>query len=303
MIDQSDLNYFIYHKDYPIHSHASIIVAGGAGSGKTYYTFRVLIPLYIKSGIRNILIASKTGGLDFTSSTLLHNPIFKNVYIKNVSMEESFVECERIRAETLVNSILVEVKNIKTNDDFLRIRSSVEDRISSLSKYTNIVKRLRELLNQLIKLSSLSIVQIRDYASLMFKRGSRKLYDPTLVVYDDYAGSSDFLRDSSPIHSLIYCRRHLHATMIMLTQSITAISTNIRRNTTIFVCFPTLSEMDIKLLRDRLPLKWDGKRLLKAFYDIGDEEDRNDRVLTIFTVYPNSKIVLGSPLCIKHLLS
>ena len=87
----------------------------------------------------------------------------------------------------------------------------------------------------------------------------------------------------------------------MLVQSITTISTNIRRNVSIFVCFSTLSDRDIQLLRDRLPLKYNLKQIREVFYKISDADERSEKVLTITTTYPHQKIILGTPQCLLNL--
>ena len=61
--------------------------------------------------------------------------------------------------------------------------------------------------------------------------------------------------------------------------------------------------MDIKLLRDRLPLKYNFKQLKEAFNQICEEEDRNQKIITLFTVFPNDKMVVGLPECVLNALS
>ena len=88
----------------------------------------------------------------------------------------------------------------------------------------------------------------------------------------------------------------------MLTQSIVAVSASIRRNTSLFVLFSTLSEMDLKLIRDRLPIKWSFKELLQKFIEISEAEDRDQKVISIFSFYPHQDVIIGTPECLKKLV-
>ena len=84
----------------------------------------------------------------------------------------------------------------------------------------------------------------------------------------------------------------------MSVQSLTTISTSIRRNCTEFICFSTLSPKDVKLLSDRIPVQNTYKELLNDFIKISQEDNRNQKIITIFTVFPNHKIVIGLPECV-----
>lgn len=92
--------------------------------------------------------------------------------------------------------------------------------------------------------------------------------------------------------------------MIMNVQALTTVSTQIRTNSTVFVCFSTLTEMDIDLLSQRVPYSagFTKKKLKEAFIEINEAESRNDQMLTVFTVKPYQGIVLGAPACIAQFL-
>ena len=296
--NKSDLNYWIYDKEYPIHSNAATLVAGNAGVGKSYFIVKRLLPIYIKyGGIKTILIASRMGKFDATTSAELDTPVYKNALVEFIKIDESYEIVQKIRANAIINEYLEELMKVKTDNDLMKIHKKLSNLIKSSGELKIIHDELLKLYKVVDKFLSISPEEIVDYATLLFKRGSQITFNPVIIVFDDYSGTDAFIKPYSDIHKLIYCRRHLHLTMVMSVQSITTISTNIRRNCTEFICFSTLSEMDIKLLRDRLPLKYNFKQLKEAFNQICEEEDRNQKIITLFTVFPNDKMVLGMPPC------
>ena len=120
--------------------------------------------------------------------------------------------------------------NIKKDRDLIAIK----DRLTSLMKASGELSIIKDELTKLYrlfdKLMTISIEEVVDYATLLFNRGSKITYNPIIIVFDDYSSSDEFIKPYSDIHKLIYCRRHLHLTMVMSVQSLTTISTNIRRN-------------------------------------------------------------------------
>lgn len=298
----SDLNHWVFSEDYPLHSNAAILVAGGCGSGKSYFTYNYIIPAYIRSGgVHTLLIASRTGRFDSTTAAALEHPVYKKIGIDFIKIEDTYKRCQMIRADAIINEYLLKLMRVDDSTGLSIIAKDLAKLIKNISDFTIIHSELMKLLTIIHKFMTIEPEQAHDYAEMLFKRGTQLTYNPILVVFDDYSGCDDFIKPYSSIHKLIYCHRHLHVNMVMLVQSLTTISTNIRRNVNIFVCFSTLSDRDIQLLRDRLPLKWDLKRIRQAFFQIADADDRDDKVLTLFTVYPNQRIIAGTPDCLKSL--
>lgn len=296
--NKSDLLYWTYNKEYPIHSNAAVLVAAGAGTGKSYFIYKRLLPVYIKyGGYKTILIASRMGKFDATTSSELDGDIYRDVYVEFIKIDESYEMCQRIRANSIINEYLQDLMNIKKDKDLIAIK----DRLTSLMKASGELSVIKDELTKLYrlfdKLMTISIEEVVDYATLLFNRGSKITYNPIIIVFDDYSSSDEFIKPYSDIHKLIYCRRHLHLTMVMSVQSLTTISTNIRRNCTEFICFSSLSEKDVKLLSSRLPIQWKYKELLERFIDISNEQDRNQKMITVFTVFPYNQVVLGLPDC------
>ena len=307
--DASALDYKVYDKEYPLHSHASILNVGAAGSGKSFFCYRVLIPVYIKYlGIKSLLICSRTGAFDNTTRTELENPIYKDVAVEFIKLDDSFKRCQEIRAQAIINEYLKKCMTVKKEKHLVELRKDFLKLINADSKVPHLVDELRRFDRDVLsKFMLMEIDMVHDWAELMFTSGERYVTEediPILIVFDDYAGSREFLRTSSDIHKLIFCRRHLRTTMIMNVQALTTVSTQIRTNSTVFVCFSTLTEMDIDLLSQRIPYSsgFTKKKLKEAFIEINEAESRNDQMLTVFTVKPYQGIVLGAPECISQFL-
>lgn len=307
--DASALDYRVYNSEYPLHSHAAILNISSAGGGKSFYTYRVEIPIYIKYlGIKSLLICSRTGAFDVTTATELKNPIYKDVAIEFIRIDESFRRCQEIRAQAIINEYLEKCLKVKTEKELVELRKEFLRMINADSKVPHLVDELRRFDRDVLeKFMYCDIDVVHDYAELMFNAGDKYVKDtdiPILIVFDDYSGSRDFLRVSSDIHKLIFCRRHLRTTMIMNVQALTTVSTQIRTNSTVFVCFSTLTEMDIDLLSQRVPYStnFNRKKLKEAFIQINSNESRNQQMLTLFTVKPFNKVVLGSPSCVEKFL-
>lgn len=299
--NKSDLNYWIFDKEYPLHSNAAVLNIGSAGAGKSYFTYKYLLPIYIKyAGIKTILICSRSGNLDYTTATELKNPIYKDIGIEFIKIDDSFSKVQMIRADAIINEYLLRLMEINNEKDLVEISKDLQKFIKNTIEFRIVHSELTKLLNIIHKFMSIEPEEVRDYAEMLFKRGTQLTFNPILIVYDDMSGNDEFIKPYSDVHKLIYCRRHMHCTMIMNVQSLTTISTNIRRNSTAFICFSTLSEKDVKLLSDRAPIRWTYKQLYEAFLKISDAEDRSDKVLTMFTTFPNQKVVIGTPACLKQ---
>ena len=297
--NKSDLLYWTFNKDYPLHSNAGILVAGGAGVGKSYFIYKRLLPIYIKyGGYKTILIASRMGKFDATTANELDEDIYKDVYIEFIKMNETYEMCQKIRANSIINEYLQKLMNIKKDKDLLKIKKELTNLMKASGELTIIRDELDKLYKLFDKFLTITIPEIVDYATLLFNRGSQITFNPVIVVFDDYSGSDEFIKPYSDIHKLIFFRRHLHLTMVMSVQSLTTISTSIRRNCTEFICFSTLSPKDVKLLSDRIPVQSSYKELLNDFIKISQEDDRNQKIISIFTVFPYHKVVIGLPECV-----
>ena len=301
--NKSALNYYIFDKEYPLHNCLLGVICGSTNSGKSYFTYKYILPAYIKDGaIKTVLICSRTGKYDQTTSSLLDDPIYKNCCIDFVDLEDTYERCQLIRSNAIINEYIDKFMNVKNEEEISSLLKKLKNLIGSSSKMNVIHDELSKFYSYVSGFISVDVESVREYARLLWLSGSKITYNPTIIVFDDYASTSEFLKPTSNLHKLVYVRRHLHLSILVLTQSIVAVSASIRRNTSLFVLFSTLSEMDLKLIRDRLPIKWSFKELLQKFIEISEAQDRDQKVISIFCFYPFNKIVIGSPECLKKLV-
>ena len=102
--NKSALNYYIFDEEYPLHNCLLGVICGSTNSGKSYFTYNYILPAYIKGGaIKTILICSRTGKYDQTTSSLLDDPIYKDVCIDFVKPDETYERCQLIRSNAIIN--------------------------------------------------------------------------------------------------------------------------------------------------------------------------------------------------------
>lgn len=301
--NKSALNYYIFDKEYPLHNCLLGVICGSTNSGKSYFTYKYILPAYIKDGaIKTVLICSRTGKYDQTTSSLLDDPIYKDVCIDFVKIDETYDRCQLIRSNAIINEYIDKFMNVKNEEEISSLLKKLKSLIKSSSELNVIHDELSKFYSYVSGFISIDVELVKEYARLLWLSGSKITYNPTIIVFDDYASTSEFLKPTSNLHKLVYVRRHLHLSILVLTQSIVAVSASIRRNTSLFVLFSTLSEMDLKLIRDRLPIKWSFKELLQKFIEISEAEDRDQKVISIFSFYPFNCVIQGLPDCMKKLV-
>ena len=301
--NKSALNYYIFDEKYPLHNCLLGVICGSTNSGKSYFTYKYILPAYIKDGaIKTVLICSRTGKYDQTTSSLLDDPIYKDVCIDFVKINETYDRCQLIRSNAIINEYIDKFMNVKNEEEISSLLKKLKSLIKSSSELNVIHDELSKFYSYVSGFISIDVELVKEYARLLWLSGSKITYNPTIIVFDDYASTSEFLKPTSNLHKLVYVRRHLHLSILVLTQSIVAVSASIRRNTSLFVLFSTLSEMDLKLIRDRLPIKWSFKELLQKFIEISEAEDRDQKVISIFSFYPHQDVIIGTPECLKKLV-
>ena len=300
--NKSALNYFIFDKEYPLHNCMLGVVCGSTNSGKSYFTYKYILPAYIKNGaVKTVLICSRTGKYDQTTSSLLDDEIYKDCCIDFVKLDETYERCQLIRSNAIINEYIDKFMNVKNEKEIADTLKKLKNLIKSSSELNVIHDELSKFYTYVSGFISIDIDAVHEYARLLWVSGSKIMYNPTIIVFDDYASTSEFLKPTSNLHKLVYVRRHLHLGILVLTQSIVAVSASIRRNTSLFVLFSTLSEMDLKAIRDRLPIKYSYKELLQKFIEISESDNRDDKVISIFAFYPFQCVVQGTPPCLKEL--
>ena len=98
---------------------------------------------------------------------------------------------------------------------------------------------------------------------------------------------------------MVLLRRHLHLSMFILSQTAVGINTDIKRNANTFHLLPSLSHANIELIAFRLPMSVNKKQLQEIYIEGCKNEDRNQNLISLFTVFPYHKIVKGAPSCLK----
>ena len=302
--NRSDLNYWVFNDEYPLHNCLLGIICGSTNSGKSYFTYKYILPAYIRNkAVKTVLICSRTGRYDQTTNSLLDDPLYKEneIAIDFVKIDDTYNKCQMIRSNAIINEYIEKFMNVKNNGEVEKILKDLKALIKSSSELEIIHDELTKFYGYVSSFITIDIDLVHEYSRLLWLSGTKVTYNPTIIIFDDYASTTEFLRPTSNLHKLAYVRRHLHLGMLLLTQSIAAVSTSIRRNTSLFVLFSTLSEMDLKAIRDRLPIKWSYKQLLAKFIEISESENRDDKVISIFCFYPFQKIVCGTPECLKKI--
>lgn len=301
--NKSAYNYYIFDKEYPLHNCLLGVICGSTNSGKSYFTYKYILPAYIKDGaIKTILICSRTGKYDQTTSSLLDDPIYKDCCIDFVNLEDTYERCQLIRSNAIINEYIDKFMNVKNEEEISSLLKKLKNLIGSSSKMNVIHDELSKFYSYVSGFISIDVESVREYARLLWLSGTKITYNPTIIIFDDYASSSEFLNQKSNLHELVYIRRHLHLSILVLTQSIVAVSVSIRRNASLFVLFSTLSEMDLKLIKGRLPYGLISyEELLQKFIEISESDKRDDKVISLFVFYPFNKLIKGLPDCLKKL--
>lgn len=301
--NKSAYNYYIFDEEYPLHNCLLGVICGSTNSGKSYFTYKYILPAYIKDGaIKTILICSRTGKYDQTTSSLLDDPIYKDCCIDFVDLEDTYERCQLIRSNAIINEYIEKFMNVKNEEEISSLLKKLKNMIGSSSKMNVIQDELSKFYSYVSGFISVDVESVREYARLLWLSGTKITYNPTIIIFDDYASSSEFLNQKSNLHQLVYIRRHLHLSILVLTQSIVAVSVSIRRNASLFVLFSTLSEMDLKLIKGRLPYGLISyEELLQKFIEISKSDKRDDKVISLFVFYPFNKLIKGLPDCLKKL--
>ena len=212
--NKSDLNYWIFNDDYPLHNCALGIICGSTNSGKSYFTYKYILPAYIKNNaVKTILICSRTGKYDQTTSNELDNPIYKNIAIDFIKIEDSYKQCQLIRSNAIVNEYIELFMNPSSEHEVEKTLKKLRNLIKSSSELDIIHEELVKFYNYVSEFVTITVDEVHEYSKLLWKSGTKITYNPTIIIFDDYASTSEFLRPTSNMHKLAYIRRHLHLGM------------------------------------------------------------------------------------------
>lgn len=164
--DPSDLLANVFHKEYPLNNHTLSLVIGGSGSGKSYFCYNILTPIYLDHfDIYHLLICSKTAKCDATLSEALDKleKDYPHVHIDIINLEELAEKCEQIRASAIKMQHLEELLKIAEMKPFQRyIDSKIEKQMNSMKNFSIIQSELYLFIEDLRELLELSNYEIRD---------------------------------------------------------------------------------------------------------------------------------------------
>lgn len=125
-------------------------------------------------------------------------------------------------------------------------------------------------------------------------------YQPSLIIVDDNAVSSELSNQNSSFTQLCLTRRHLHCNINILVQGVTYLNTSLRRNATSYHLLPTMSEEDIKLIEKRLPKGLNQGELEDRYVENTQAKERSQQMTHIFIAANPPKIIDGLPDCIEQ---
>ena len=143
--NKSALNYFIFDKEYPLHNCMLGVVCGSTNSGKSYFTYKYILPAYIKNGaVKTVLICSRTGKYDQTTSRFLDDDIYKErtkgsrseapCCIDFVKLDETYERCQLIRSNAIINEYIDKFMNVKNEKEISDVLKKLKTLIKSSSE-------------------------------------------------------------------------------------------------------------------------------------------------------------------------
>lgn len=136
--DKSSLSYKILGRDFPLGTNFLALVIGGAGSGKSYFTYNYLLPIMHEYfDHQYVIICSKTAGCDSTLNKVLSNIGMKPII--DPSITNMFRVVQLIRAQSLKTQILEDMIKHHTS------LSAIKKRIVGFKMYPVIQEELNKL--------------------------------------------------------------------------------------------------------------------------------------------------------------
>lgn len=328
---RDELDYHIFDKEFPLGSNPLGFVIGGTGSGKSYLTYNIIIPIYIKDfKVRDILICNNTGRLDHTLDAAISNykKIDKDVAVKFLTVEQAYQECQLIRCESMLKDMISDFWYSTTKVGYNRVLKQWSEKLKTLKNYailhdglykyykdfedigcfeeyevtsTNpIIEKHQTTKEDNEEIDYMVLEAAHKYAKQLLKKQTAKIGEEksVLMIMDDQAGERELSSSMSDFTKLMLVRRHLFLGCFILTQSIIAVNTTLRRQATVYFLLPGISIMDINLIASRLTASCNKDELIELYKQITSKSERNEQIITIFNVHP-FKMVLGCSGCRK----
>ena len=150
--DFSSLTYNIFDlKDFPLVNNSLALIIGGAGSGKSYFTYNYLLSIYVEYfKVQHVLICSKTAACDSTLQKALANFDNLNIVIDS-DMEKLFGTAQLIRAQALKTLWCEQLATSRSNNSLKSIGNHIrklKNEILSMKSYPILQQELRTFLDK-----------------------------------------------------------------------------------------------------------------------------------------------------------
>lgn len=151
--DPADLLSNIFDKTYPLNNHTVSLILGGSGSGKSYFCYNVLTPIYLDNfNIFHLLICSKTAKCDKTLSKALKGleKEYPYINISLININELTDKCQEIRANSLKSEYLNKLCKIKDHKEMIKyIDKEMEEKMKTMSQFPKIQGELYLMIDDL----------------------------------------------------------------------------------------------------------------------------------------------------------
>lgn len=327
---RDEIDYKIFSESYPLCNNPLTIILGGTGSGKSYFAYKVLGPLYTKLfEIKHLLIANNTGSLDRTLSSSIKGikKVNPKMRVKFLTIPDAFKEAQAIRGEVVIQDMLNDILRATSPDGVHKVVEKWKEKAKRMDSYPFMASALSKYISDFDDMCNFDNYDLQRSESdsdmeddrsddevmdcvidkvhhhcrqLISKAGPYQGEQPILLIVDDQANSHQLSSKTSEFTKMMLVRRHLHLGCFVLTQTITGINTDLRRNATNYILLPGVSSTDLKLLQSRLPYTTSFEELQEMYRKISEmalsgEGERSDQIISIFNYNPYYKVVLGRP--------
>lgn len=198
----ADLLSRIFHKDYPLNANTLSIVVGGAGSGKSYFCYNILLPIYLDHfDIYNLIICSRTAKCDATLNDALGDLERKYPHISAEMLElrELTGRCEEIRARAIKAEQLMKISRMASYREIEKYANGdLESTMDSMTDFEGIQSELYLFLDDLRLLLDFDSYIIQDTNKPQKKDGEDDGESSSSSSDDDGEVKLDFEREKTP---------------------------------------------------------------------------------------------------------
>lgn len=163
--NKSDLLYKIYDPAFPLNSNTCSIVLGGSGSGKSYFTYNILLKVYLeKFDIQHLFIASRSASCDETLRDSFKEVEKEYPYLTIEFCEPSELsgKCQKARLDAMKAEYLEKLAKTRNYSQLKDVVESVNKTIDSVGKFDVIQEGMYLFLNDLYILLDESNYKVQE---------------------------------------------------------------------------------------------------------------------------------------------